>query len=322
MTSPGVRPSVIICCYTLERLQDIREAVLSTLAQSVPPHQVIVAVDHNTALFQMLPQDLPAGVEVVLNDGARGVSETRNVGMRASSGDVVVYLDDDAVAQEGWLENLVQPFSDPTVAAVGGSAIPQWLVGKRPRWFPEELDWVVGCTFKGMPTNGNFVRNPIGCSMAFRKDILEQVGAWDIGLGGDGQSNKDGEETELSLRIANLIPGARIYYARNSIAFHKVPAWRTNLSWTVKRSFSMGASKAKVSGAGASQGVKDPLSRESAYLSYLCSVALPNRLRRFYSLSALLQTATMLLSIAVLGVGYLSVKMKDNKPKSPQWKTS
>ena len=306
MNSVPVRPSVIICCYTLERLQDIREAVSSALTQSLPPHEVIVSVDHNRELYERLPAELPASVRVVLNDGVQGMSDTRNAGMQAATGDVLVFLDDDAVADPAWLEHLLKPFSDPKVAAVGGRAIPRWMGGNRPQWLPEELDWIVGCTFEGMPVPDNKMRNPIGCTMAFRKKVFEQTGPWETGIGGRGQSNKGGEEAELGLRIASKMPDSYIRYAPESIIYHKVPAWRTNLTWAVKKSFAEGICKAKVKRFGAEiQLPQSSLSTDTSYLRYLLLSAVPQKLARSYRLTPLFQAGTILLSIAAVGAGYL-----------------
>jgi glycosyltransferase involved in cell wall biosynthesis len=197
--------SVIIYCYTEERLEDIHEAVESVLAQTLRPHEVIIAVDHNKQLYEILKSYYLIGqpsqptkltqqaqrtlstpqTKVVLDEGAQGLSETRNVGIRASSSDIVAFIDDDALAEPEWLENLISPFQPPqqtqetqttrgTVAAVGGRAIPLWQNGKRLSWFPEQLDWIVGCTYKGLPVEPlnlglRTIRNVIGCNMAFGK---------------------------------------------------------------------------------------------------------------------------------------------------------
>ena len=118
--------SVIICCYTMERLNDIKEAVESVLNQTLKPHEVILAVDHNEELFRKLVETYRDSIEIrrkfpnlnecqsisikiVLNTGAQGLSETRNVGIRASTGDIVAFIDDDAIAEPDWLEHLVRP---------------------------------------------------------------------------------------------------------------------------------------------------------------------------------------------------------------------
>jgi len=38
---------------------------------------------------------------------------------------------------------------------------------RAPIWFPEELDWIVGCSYEGLPKRRTYVRNPIGCNMSF-----------------------------------------------------------------------------------------------------------------------------------------------------------
>jgi glycosyltransferase involved in cell wall biosynthesis len=187
MDKSNPKVSVIICAYTMERLKDIHEAVESVLAQTLKPYEVIIAVDHNKQLYDTLAETYRDSVEIrknsanlnqspvpspqsptpnpqspipllpVLNEGAHGLSETRNVGIGAASGDIVAFIDDDAIAEPDWLENLIRPFQPPIpnpqspVVAVGGRAIPIWPSGRRPLWFPEELDWIVGCTYKGLP---------------------------------------------------------------------------------------------------------------------------------------------------------------------------
>ena len=88
---------------------------------------------------------------VVPNSGRRGLSGGRNTGVSHAIGDVVAFLDDDARAQPDWLERLAAGYRSPSVVGVGGVATPVWP-GQRPPWLPPEFDWVVGCTFVGMPT--------------------------------------------------------------------------------------------------------------------------------------------------------------------------
>ena len=115
------RVSVVICAYTMKRLKDVREAVGSVLAQTQEPQEVIVAVDHNEELLDTLRAELDRQVNVVHNDGPhRGSSATDNVGVSAATGNVIAFTDDDATAAPDWLEYLVEPYQQPSVAAVGG----------------------------------------------------------------------------------------------------------------------------------------------------------------------------------------------------------
>ncbi|MEE8470327.1 MAG: glycosyltransferase [Dehalococcoidia bacterium] len=296
--------SVIICVYTLDRLNDIHEAVGSVLAQTLKPHEVIASVDHNEELLHRLKAELPPEVKLVLNDGAPGLSETRNAGIRASTGAIVAFIDDDAVAEESWLEELTRHFRNPPVVGVGGSVRPRWLDGTRPGWFPEELDWVVGCTYKGLPVCGNVVRNMIGCSMSFRKEALELAGLFESEVGRVGKSRGVGEEAEMCLRIKRAIPEASIIYEPRSVVYHKVPPWRVSLKYLAQRSYNEGFYKNVVKRL-AAKSSPQPLSVENAYLRYLLLSAIPRRLVRFYKPVMLAQAGAIMISIAATGLGYI-----------------
>lgn len=109
----------------------------SVQAQTPPPHELIVVVDHNPALLERARSTFSGAtppVAVIPNAERSGLSGARNSGLRAASGDVVVFLDDDAAAQPGWLGALLAPYADPGVLGVGGHIEPEWR-GGRPRGF-------------------------------------------------------------------------------------------------------------------------------------------------------------------------------------------
>lgn len=308
MDNQKLKVSVIICAYTMERLKDIHEAVDSVLAQTLKPDEIIIAVDHNRELFERLKAELPRVIKVVLNEGAQGLSETRNVGIRASTGGIIAFIDDDAVAKGDWLEHLVKRFHDPKVAVVGGRAIPIWARNKRPLYFPEELDWIVGCTYKGLPINGDDVRNVIGCNMCFRKDIFEQGYSWNIQFGRKGETGV-GEEAELCLTIRQEKPDNIICYKPESIIYHKVPLQRSTASYIARRSYDEGLNKARLRRLSSALS-GNSLSTENAYLRYLLLESIPKRLRFFHTKGSILQVGTIILSIAAVGAGYLAGKVK------------
>lgn len=192
MGETGSRVSVIICAYSLERLDDVREAVDSISGQTRPVHQLIVSVDHNPELLNRLGETLPSSVILTANSGVKGLSETRNTGIRIATGDIIAFMDDDAVAEKDWLEKLLVPFRDEQVAAAGGRIVPRWQEGTRPEWFPGELDWIVGCTYTGMSRSSNLLRNVIGCNMAFRAVIFNSIGLFDTAVGRTGKKTAKG----------------------------------------------------------------------------------------------------------------------------------
>src|SRR6266511_2108690 len=162
-----LRISVVICAYTDRRWDDIVAAVASIRGQTRPPSRTILVVDHNLPLLERTQVAFP-DLQVVPNTGRRGLSGARNTGVSQAIGDVVAFLDDDARAEPDWLERR--------------AATPVWP-SQRPRWLPPEFDWVVGCSFVGMPNASTPVRNLIGANMSFRREVFGTIGGFTDGLG-------------------------------------------------------------------------------------------------------------------------------------------
>jgi GT2 family glycosyltransferase len=251
--------SVVVCAYTEDRWASLAGAVASARAQTLTPLEIVVAVDHNPALAERAGAEL--GVVVVANAGERGLSGTRNSGVAASRGDVIAFLDDDAVAAPDWLERLVAPYADPRVMGVGGAIEPRWDRG-RPRGFPAEFQWVVGCTYAGMPERPAPVRNVIGANMSLRREVFGRVGGFRSGMGRVGRRPMGCEETELCIRARRADPEAVFVYQPDARVAHAVPVARASWSYFRARCFAEGVSKARVSELA---GARDGLASERAY---------------------------------------------------------
>jgi hypothetical protein len=158
----------------------------------------------------------------------------------------VAFLDDDARAEPGWLAALVEPYrQDHRVVATGGFAEPSWDAG-RPRWFPDEFNWVVGCSYRGQPATLAAVRNPLGCAMSFRRDVVLAAGGFRSGIGRLGRLPIGGEETELCIRIRERHPEALILLVPEARVRHRVPAARGTWRYFASRCYQEGRSKARI----------------------------------------------------------------------------
>lgn len=255
--------SVVICAYTEARWDDLRRAVSSALRQSFAPLEVLVVIDHNDALLRRAQADIPDAT-VLENQEARGLSGARNTGVRAARGSLIAFLDDDAIADPDWLGVLVRSCEDSDVLGSGGLVEPAWSAG-RPAWFPEEFNWVVGCSYLGLPDNPNernIVRNLIGSSMLIRREVFDAVGGFRSDVGRVGKHPVGCEETELCLRALRRWPGRVFLHEPASRIQHVVPGERGQWRYFCTRCFYEGRSKAVVARlAGAHAG----LSSERAY---------------------------------------------------------
>jgi GT2 family glycosyltransferase len=233
--------TVIVCTYSHQRLVDLGQCLESIAAQTRPPDEVLVVVDHNPELLADLERR--PGITAIANVHAKGLSGARNTGVERATGDVVVFIDDDAVAGFDWLDELLVPFVASDVAAVGGHIDPLWPT-QRPEWFPRHLDWTIGCSIPTLPPDGGSIRNVFGASAAFRRSDLLDAGGFAASLGRQGENAAGCEETDVCIRIRQRRPGADIVYAPNSVVRHRVTPERATVRYVLRRCLAEGKSKA------------------------------------------------------------------------------
>jgi glycosyltransferase involved in cell wall biosynthesis len=241
--------SVVICVYTEDRWGDILAAVASVRTQSRPALETLLVVDHNETLLERLTNEYKEveEVRVLANAGPRGLSAGRNTGIATSLGEIVAFLDDDAVAERDWLRHFAEGYEDPRVMAVGGRTMPIWASGRRPAWFPEEFDWVVGCTYRGLPPGRVRVRNVLGGNASFRRSAFAAAGGFATGIGRDGDKRPLGcEETELCIRLTRARPDAILLIDDRAVIHHRVPEPREHFAYFRTRTYAEGLSKALV----------------------------------------------------------------------------
>lgn len=315
-TASAIAASVVICVYTEKRWDDIVAAVDSVAAQDVPAAETMVIVDHNAALLSRAQQAFgPRGVRVLPNVHAQGLSGARNTAIAEAVGNVIVFLDDDAAARPGWLAALLEPYSDPTVMAVGGVAHPRWPA-RRPAVLPGsqpangdatgELDWIVGCTYTGQPTQQAEVRNLMGCNMSFRSEVFARIGGFAEDIGRIGKNPLGCEETELCIRARQAYRRSgekiRIVFEPRAVVDHRVSSDRVEWAYLRRRSWAEGLSKAAVSKL---VGSDDALSTERSYVAKVLPAAVVRELREKRISSA----AAVVTALAFTSAGYLRGKL-------------
>lgn len=152
---------------------------LAGIAQLDYPHfEVIVVADETSVAI------VPAGMKAVVCQVAN-ISVARNLGIAAAGGDIVAFIDDDAVPEPTWLTFLCQPFADTNVDVSGGFVIGrngisfQWqarMAFPDGSAVPMDVDPVQSTILKGEP--GRAIKTE-GTNMAFRRDRLMALGGFD-----------------------------------------------------------------------------------------------------------------------------------------------
>ncbi len=294
--------SVVICAYTEERWDELLAAVHSVQQQSQPPLEIIVVVDHNPELLNRLRTALP-DIRAIDNTASVGLSGARNTGITAAKGQKIAFLDDDATADADWLKLLGDWCNQPDVMGAGGKAEPAWQ-GSFPRWFPKEFYWVIGCSYKGMPTTAEPVRNPFGCSMCIERKVFEVVGGFREDVGRVGKIALGCEETELCIRVRQRWPNAIFMYEPKTVINHQVPDQRTRWAYFRQRCFAEGFSKALIS---QFVGSNDALSAERTYTMRILPLGVLRGLRDAFlrqDWAGLARAGSIIAGLLITAAGY------------------
>jgi GT2 family glycosyltransferase len=300
---PGMQVSVVCCTYDEAMYDAFRDAADSVLAQTYRDVELVVVVDGTEPLYERIEGAYGDrdDVTITCNDENRGLAASRNVGWRLADGDVVAFIDDDAVADETWIERLIAVYEERDVDAVGGKMVPEWVAG-RPRFLPEEFYWLVGVTHRGFADGAGEVRNTNGSNMSFRREVLAELSGFDESLGRQGAAQLQAEETEFCARLRRET-GRGMWYEPDAEVAHKVFAERTRLGFLFRRAFWQGYSKR----------VMEDLVNESGgverdFLGQLLGEFVPARVRWLVGSPSIERAGQLVMLLALtgtVGLGYL-----------------
>lgn len=299
--------SIVVCTHSLDNFQNLIDAVDSLLNQTYEEIEVIIVVDGNQELYEKIVKVYNAcdNIKIMVTEKSLGAFGAGNVGVKAAQGDVIAFLDDDAVAEKRWVQNLVDTYRKLDAIAVGGKILPIWL-SKNPDYFPDELGWLVGITGEGF-ADGKVaeVRNTWGSNMSFKREVFEKIGLLNekLGLANRRTSFMQGAEAEFALRMKNKL-GRGIIYHPEAVVYHKIPASRTKPGTLLRRAFYQGYSKALLKKLSPSS---EALSTEQSYLKDLLFKHIPRRIRGILSSNSIKEIKQLTLLAAVIisvGIGF------------------
>jgi len=202
---PGIRwprASVVVCTFNGSRT--IRQCLEGLGKLRYPNYEVIVVDDGSTDGAGDIA--LEYNVRVIRTEN-RGLSNARNLGLAAATGEIIAYLDDDASPDPDWLSYLALTFLKTNSAGVGGPNIP----------FPDDGE-VAACIAHapGGPTHvllsDQEAEHIPGCNMAFRRDRLQSIGGFDT------QFRVAGDDVDVCWRIQEA--GGRLSFSPAAMVLH------------------------------------------------------------------------------------------------------
>ena len=243
--------SVVISSYTPSRLNDIFELLDRLKTQTYPHVAIVFVAEQSTELLDRVKtfaaESNIQNLKVIFNSGEPGLSAARNLGVKQAKGDIIAFVDDDALPSPDWAEEVVKTYQDDCVIGVTGPALPLWD-GKPMEWFPKECDWIIGCSSWCDWHEMREVRNVWGMNMSFKREAFDSSGLFQTHLGAKGGEDTGkhelvGEETEFSIRVRRKT-GKRIFYNPNAKVQHRVYGFRTTPIVIARRAYWEGYTKA------------------------------------------------------------------------------
>ncbi len=230
MNSATKHASIIIPTY--QRVEGLR-LLLQSIArqrQDAAGFQVVVIENHAQPLEQVrqMCADLSsAGVDILLlHQPEPGASNARNLGIQQSSGEWLIFLDDDEEILEGYLATAARLISDAGPMSIfGGQCVPVFEAD-HPKWVKPEY-FYIGYGSKTIQLA--LGRNLPGGNLILARELLDQIGFYNPKLGHAGARVGYGEETDLLKRAEDA--GAVQNYTPELSIIHHIPNSRLTLGW-------------------------------------------------------------------------------------------
>lgn len=215
VTSPA-DTTVVIATY--RRPDHVRRCLEHLARQTARPREIVVVDASEDRRTHAVVADWPE-VRYLRNDaGAGTLATSRAIAFAETDGDVIAYLDDDAFARPDWLESIVRPYADPTVAAVGGRAL-----NGQPGEDAEGVDRIGRIMPDGRLT-GFFAADPgrdldvdhmLGANMSYRRSVADQLG----GVHDFYPGTCLREDADMPLRMRRA--GHRVVYTPAAVVEHE-----------------------------------------------------------------------------------------------------
>ena len=219
--------TLIICTYN-------REKYIGPLLDSVAKNDYpttdyeIVLVDNNCTdnTRGVCEQFATAHPEITLRyvvETEQGLSAARNKGIKEAKGDIIIYVDDDALVDADYIRIYAEHFAAHSETMAAGGPIEPLYETEEPKWMSPYTKalltaWMnYGDKVREYP-NGRY---PGGGNAAYRKVVFDKVGLFNTELGRKGSALLASEEKDIFDKMHVL--GMQVLYLPTPILHHIIP---------------------------------------------------------------------------------------------------
>lgn len=237
--------SVIICTHN--RASYLRKALANLVDQSIPVEEYeVIVVDNGSrdGTRQVVAEFAQRPNYRYIYEPELGLSRARNTGWQNAQGEYIAYIDDDAVADQGWLAKIVEVFetTTPRPGCIGGKVYPIWEA-PRPHWLSDSMvSWLAILDYSDTPVTLDDPRHLVGANIAYPRHLLETMGGFQVSLGRKGNNLLSNEESLLHYQLVKM--GYACIYHPEIVVGHHVQASRLNQTWFKRRLYWQGVSNA------------------------------------------------------------------------------
>lgn len=239
--------SIIFCTYNREKY--IYNALKSIADQdfSFDDYEIVLVNNNSTDSTEAICQQFETDYAKVnfryYVETNQGLSYARNRGVKESRGDILVFVDDDATAFEHYLPAIDDFFKKYSrVSACGGPIVPVYETEK-PKWLSPYTEQLLG----GALYEGDKVKPfkhekyPGGGNSAFRKEVFQKYGLFNVELGRKGTGLIGAEEKDLYDRLTR--GKEEFYYLPQMGIYHYIPAKKLSIAHFNELTYSIGKSE-------------------------------------------------------------------------------
>ncbi|MFX1450629.1 MAG: glycosyltransferase family 2 protein [Promethearchaeota archaeon] len=218
---------------------NLENCIKSINNQVLKPDEILVIATLNE-MKKIKEIEKKFNIKVFIEKRA-GLSYSRNLGILKSKGDIIAFIDDDAIAHKKWLYYISKSHKLKDVGVVGGRIKPIWHKNV-PQIIKNSLlakEWLSLVDLASFPF---YVDRVIGCNFSLKREVFNQIGAFDTSIGKYSKLMYGGEETEFCERAGKKY---KILYSPKSVVYHNISNEKLRLKWFIQRAHDSGFSKAK-----------------------------------------------------------------------------